>query len=421
MAGRSSTKNGLTHRTIETLQPRKQAYRVSDVRCPGLGIRVAPSGLKSWDAVFRIRGSSTVRRKALGAFPAVSLEDARKRAVEIGRAAQAGRDLVAEERAAKEAAAARMTVDELVADYVKRACGKLRTKHEIELRLRRALASIKNRPAEEIRRRDIRQILNATADRGVLREAEKQRQSIGAMFAYAVGQDIVAENPVRGLKSYSPGELRDRILSPGEIKIFWDWLATSDLNPDVADALRLQLCLGARIGEVAGLNTEEIDRVSWIWTLPALRSKNKKPRVTPIVDLAKEILEKRFEKASRGPLFKCENGRILTSNDVACALVNRRRRMPLEHFVSHDLRRTVATGLVDLGIAHELVASIIGHESGDKSTRILTRHYIRTDAIERKRVALEAWNARLRATIGGSAYTGKVVSLTVHREGMSQW
>jgi len=402
---------GLTHRTIETLQPQDVAYRISDVRCPGLGVRVAPSGLKSWDAVFRIRGSSTVRRKALGAFPAVSLEDARKRATEIGRAAQAGRDLVAEEKRAKEVAAARMTVDELVTEYLKRACGKLRTKHEIELRLRRALAPIKNRPAEEIRRRDVRQILNVTADRGVLREAEKQRQSIGAMFSYAVGQDIVSENPVSGLKSYSLGELRDRILSSEEIKRLWVWLSTPDLTPDMADALRLQLCLGTRIGESAGISAEEIDQSAWIWTLPAQRSKNKKPRLTPIVGLAREILAVRLKNVQRGALFRCENGRILRSNDVACALGNRRCRMPLEHFVSHDLRRTVATGLVDLGVSHEVVAAVIGHEIGSNVTRILTKHYNRTDRIDRKRFALDAWDKHLRDIVGATPAVDNIVRM----------
>ena len=61
-----------------------------DLRCPGLAIRIAPSGIKTWDVLFRIRGTAVVKRKALGAFPAVTLAQARDRMGGLGRAAQAG-------------------------------------------------------------------------------------------------------------------------------------------------------------------------------------------------------------------------------------------------------------------------------------------------------------------------------------------
>lgn len=414
-SGKSRDKVVLTHRSIEAMKPAAEPFRVPDLRCPGLAIRVAPSGLKTWDAAFRIRGTTTVRRKALGSFPSVSLDEARKRATALARAAQVGRDLLTEEAEAKAEASARMTVSYLIDEYVKRAVSKLRTRGEIEKRLRRALASILDKPAETIRRRDIRVILDATSDRGVHREAEKQRQNIGAMFAWALSQDVVDINPVTGLKPYSTGELRERVLSPDEIKTFWEWISGSDLTTDIADSLRLQVTLGTRIGEVAGIQVSEIDQVNWVWTLPAARSKNKKQRVTPIVGLARAILADRLTRTRRGPLFINETGAALRSNDIGSAIVTRRKRIPLPHFVSHDLRRTVATQLVELGIVYELVAAILGHEGGDKSVRTLMRHYVRTDLLDRKRVALEAWDARLQSIIAGKSIPENVVLLDVMR------
>ncbi|EKS34349.1 tyrosine-type recombinase/integrase [Afipia broomeae] len=402
-SGKSLGKIVLTHRSVDALKPATDAYRVPDLRCPGLAIRVAPSGLKTWDFVCRVRGTSTVKRKALGAFPAVSLDEARRRGGAIGDAAQRGKDLIGEEAKAKEEAAARMTVSELIDEYLKRRAKGLRTKREIETRLKRALAPISNRPIDELRRRDIGRLLNATSDRGVEREAEKQRQSVGAMFRWAVGQDLLNDDPTRGLKPFSAGKPRERVLSPDEIRILWDWIASSDLTLDMQDSLRLQFCWGSRIGEASGLCVEEIDVKEWIWTLPASRSKNKKARRTPIVGIAREIIEDRLDRTRRGPLFINETGAALRSNDIGSAIVTRRRRIPLPHFVSHDIRRTVATGLVDLGISYDLVAAILGHEVGDKNVRILTRHYVRTDFAERKRLALEAWDQRLRAIIEGSA------------------
>ena len=91
----------LTHRSIEALRPAEAPYRVSDQRCIGLAVRVAPSGVKTWDLVYRIRGSGKVRRVSLGRVADVSLERARERANELTSAARAGRDLIAEEKRAE--------------------------------------------------------------------------------------------------------------------------------------------------------------------------------------------------------------------------------------------------------------------------------------------------------------------------------
>jgi integrase len=231
------------------------------------------------------------------------------------------------------------------------------------------------------------------------------------MFNWATSQDVVHDSPIRGLKAYSAGEARDRILSPEEIRIFWDWLESSDVTDDMADALRLQLCLGTRIGETAGMHVEELDQATWLWTLPAARSKNKKLRVTPILGIAREILSKRLCLSGAGPLFVNETGAALRSNDVGSAIVTRRKRIPLDHFVSHDMRRTVATQLIDIGINYDIVAAVLGHESGDKNTRTLVKHYVRSDLIPQKRVALEAWDGRLAAILSGRQQPSNVLTL----------
>jgi len=82
-----------THRALEALRPSYTPYRVSDQRCVGLAVRVAPSGVKTWDLAYRIRGSGKVRRVSLGRVADVSLEKARERANELTSASRAGRDL----------------------------------------------------------------------------------------------------------------------------------------------------------------------------------------------------------------------------------------------------------------------------------------------------------------------------------------
>lgn len=182
-AGKTRGRIALTHRGVEALRPDGAAYRICDLRCPALALRVAPSGLKTWDVAFRVRGSGVFRRLSLGPFPAVGLDAARERTTALTNAAKAGRDLLAEEKAAKTVAEARATMAELVELYLKRVVrGRLRTAFEIELRLKRTFSSLTNRYVDEIRKRDLRVILDVVAERGALREAEKQRQLMRVLF-----------------------------------------------------------------------------------------------------------------------------------------------------------------------------------------------------------------------------------------------
>ena len=162
--GPTRDRAALTHRGIEALRPDTIAYRIPDLRCPGLAIRVAPSGLKTWDVAYRIRGAGGGRRLSLGPFPAIGLEEARERTNVL---TKAGRDLLLEEKAVKAAAEGRTTVNDLAERYLSRQVrGRLRTSHEIETRLMRILAPIKDRYADEVGRRDLRTLLDKVFDRG---------------------------------------------------------------------------------------------------------------------------------------------------------------------------------------------------------------------------------------------------------------
>ena len=414
MAGGSGLTRGavsLTHRSIETLRPAESPYRVSDRRCIGLAVRVAPSGLKTWDLAYRIRGSGKARRVSLGRVGDVSLERARERANELTSAARGGRDLIAEEEESRAAAASRLTVEKLIELYVRRrVTGRLRTAKEIERRLGRTLSPILHRYANDIRRRDIRELLDAAADEGIEREAEKRRQTVGAMFRWALSQDIVETDATAGLKAYDPGTPRDRVLSVEEIETLWKWLDSSALPSDPVDTMRLELLTGARCGEISGLCAEEIDRDEWTWTLPSARSKNKRPRVTPLIGVARQIIEARLSSVHAGPLFTAETGTVLNAAHIGHHLWARRDKLPIDKFTTHDLRCTVATMLAEMGVALDLVAAVIGHEAGGKETRTLVRHYVRTDLIERKVHVLRAWDERLQDIVAGRE-AAKVVRL----------
>jgi hypothetical protein len=164
-SGATRDRAALTHRGVEALRPEDQPYRIPDMRCPALALRVASSGLKTWDVAYRIRGTGLFRRLSLGPFPAISLESARERTYALTKAAKAGRDLLEEERAAQQNADRRITLGQLLENYLsKRVRGRLRTAVEIEMRLRRILAPLATRLVEDILRRDLRTILDRISD-----------------------------------------------------------------------------------------------------------------------------------------------------------------------------------------------------------------------------------------------------------------
>jgi len=171
---------------------------------------------------------------------------------------------------------------------------------------------------------------------------------------------------------------------------------------DVIGALKLQICLGARIGEVAGIISEElqVDGSRLIWTLPASRSKNKAARHTPLVGLAREVVEKALSGSRQGPLFRgVISGKALVSTDVGMAL--NRRTLPCAYFSTHDLRRSVVSFMDEMGISLDSIATTIGHQRGGTSERTLIRHYAKARLDDRVEAALTAWDGRLREIITG--------------------
>jgi integrase len=397
-AGRKKKKTALNATVIKNLKPETEPYRVVDQLCRGLAIRVAVSGSKTWDCAYRVAKGGPQRRLSLGKVEDVRLEQARVRANELTSAARQGRDLIAEEAHARD----QLSVAELIHHYLAgKVKDRLRSAAEIERTLRRVLAPIASKGAASVQRRDLARLFDDIAlFQGHERAAAKARQMIGSMYRWAIERGLVDVNPVDGTPRYTQGEPRERVLSPDEIKILWDWLPTAGFAPSIVDIARLEICMGARSGEIAGMRVEEFDVRNWLWTLPAERAKNGKERVTPIVGIAREIVARRLVGAD-DLLFLSSTGVEIDSNLLASHLYQRQNRFPVTHFTSHDLRRTVASQMASMGIPLETIALTVGHAAGQKATRTLVRHYVFDGMLNRKWRALEAWDQRLRLILEG--------------------
>ena len=348
----------------------------------------------------------------MGRYEDLSLEAARDRANDLTKAGREGRDLIAAEKADRNEYDQSLTVEQLIDEYAqRRLTGRLRTADNVERRLKRALASLMDRKAADVRRRDLRQLLDAVADQGLKREVGHRKQAVGALFKWALAQDIIETNPADGLASYAGSKPRDRVLKENEISQLWQWLDDKkNIASEISDILKLQLCLGARCGEIGGMRASEFaadgkDRL--LWTLPVERSKNKRTRVTPILGLAKDIIASRIGDEI---MFPYSSGEPFHSALVGQHLRQRWDRLPIARFSTHDLRRSMATMMVaQLSLPLETVAMVVGHTAGGSQTQTLVRHYVHDELVHRKAAALAAWDRRLRAILAGEG--GKVIPL----------
>ena len=399
-AGKTQKKTTLNATVIKNLKPEAEPYRVPDQLCRGLAIRVAVSGAKTWDCAYRVAKGGPQRRLSLGNFKDVPLEQARTRANALTSAARQGRDLIGEESQAHD----QITVAELIDRYLTgKVTGRLRTAVEVERTLRRVLASIASKSAASVHRRDLARLFDDIAVfHGHERAAAKARQMIGSMYRWAIERGLVDANPTEGTPRYTLGQPRERVLATDEIKTLWDWLPTAGFALSIVDIARLEMCTGARSGEIAGMCVKEFDLSSdvWLWTLPAERAKNTKERVTPLVGMAREIIARRLV-GTDDLLFLSSTGIEIDSNLLASHLYQRQNRFPIAHFTSHDLRRTVASQMASMGIPFETIALTVGHAAGEKATRTLVKHYVFDAMLDRKRRALETWDQRLRLILAG--------------------
>jgi hypothetical protein len=100
----------------------------------------------------------------------------------------------------------------------------------------------------------------------------------------------------------------------------------------------------------------------------------------------------------------------MNSSLVGQHLWIRRDKFPIAHFATHDLRRSAATHMAKLSLPLDIIAAVIGHEPGGKDVRVLVKHYLHDEFVERKAHALSLWDARLKAIVTG-AEAAKVVQL----------
>jgi integrase len=226
------------------------------------------------------------------------------------------------------------------------------------------------------------------------------------MFRWLLEKRKIKSNPFADLIGPKASkQSRDRFLSDNEIKVFWN--ACGKLDEPARQCLRLLLLTGCRLNEIAMLSRGEV--ADNTVTIPVSRSKNKLPHVVPLPPAAVAIL--RSVKTGGDLFFISKSGRPIGPWSRIKKKLDANMN-PDTPFVLHDLRRTVSTGMNELGIEPHIVEAVLNHQSGHKSGVAGT--YNKAAYVKEKTAALARWADHV---IGGlvEGRAAKVVPLRQRR------
>jgi integrase len=391
--------------TVRNAKPGAKAYMLWDETQRGLGLRVLPTGSKSWKAVYS--RSSGPRWYHIGNADSISLADARLKAAEIMVAVAKGHDPQAERKAERGAG----TFAELAAKYVVQHAKKHNKswKQADTLIGRYVLPRLGKLQATTITRTDIKTMLSRI-EAPIL--ANQVLASVSPIFTWAKREEILTgENPCR-LISRNDTTDRERVLADSEVPLFWT--AFDDAGLIVSTALKVILLSGQRPGEIAHMRREHIVDGGW-WIMPGdptpdgfwPGTKNESEHriwlSAPVQALLAELSD---DDAATGYVFAgARRGRPVTRLDAAmrsiCAKLGVARATP------HDLRRTFSTTVASLGFGTDALNRVTNHKEGGIASVYDRHHY----SDENKRI-MEATAARLLSLAEGRTDDSKVVPFT---------
>jgi integrase len=390
----------LTDRFAASAKPLNGDERTDffDALVTGLCLR-ATKDRRSWSFCFANPIDRKWTRLTLGTYPAISLAAARGKALEAKGQVDSGNDPRASDQAA-----ANMTVAELVASYLadpeKQA---LRSRASIERRLRKnVLPVIGEVKLSELRRRDVRNVIDPMMQRNVKVEAALTFANIRAVIRWAVQREYLEHNPLEGMEKPAVVSVRDRVLSDDEIFTLWNSLPVALPSIQCQRVVKLCLITGQRVGEVSGMTRGEIDLSAREWRLPGSRTKNAHPHVVPLSDLAIEIIgEALADSGNAESVFPNGHGSV-SAVAVGKAIIRAGKRFGIPRWSAHDLRRTVITEMARLGVAPVVLGHVANHR-GTTHAGVTLAVYAKYTYDKEKRAALDLWAERLLAIVGGAA------------------
>jgi integrase len=424
----------LTAAAVERLRPKEKRLEIADGGCAGLYLIVQPSGAKSWALRFR-RPSGKTAKLTLGTVDLTnkevdgepvsgappSLAAARRLATEVHHQRARGKDVVAakhRERIERQAHNER-TFAAAALDFVRQhAQGRLRRWQERAriLGVRETVRGLelipngladrwRDRPLAEIDGDDVHLVIDEARERGIPglerrtvgpteSQALRVYAALSKFFSWAVERRRIRASPVAGVAKPHSSVARDRILSDVEIRKFWR--AADAERVEFGALLKILLLTGQRLSEVAQMRRSELSNDHATWIIPSERTKNRREHRLSLPHVVHGLIAS-VPTTSDIFIFSTDGRRAVSGWSKLKKRID--HRMDVAPWRLHDLRRTAATGMAELGIAPHIVEAVLNHVSGTRAG--VARTYNRAAYASEKKAALERWATHVEGLIKG--------------------
>ncbi len=382
----------LTDTAIRAIKAGERPVKLSDGG--GLHLLVTPSGGRLWRLQYRFSGKQ--RTLALGAYPQVTLASARAKRDEAKQALAAGMDPSVKVRLDKLASqtAAANTFNVLADEYLAKLKSEGRagtTMSKTTWLLDFVRPQMGDRPISEISAVEVLAVLKTVERRGRHETARRLRSTIGSVFRYAVATARAATDPtvaLRGALVAPTVTPRAAIVEPKEFGGLLRAIDSCDGQPTTKAALQLMALLFPRPGELRAARWREFDLEKDVWTIPAERTKMRRPHCTPLARQAKTVLEELKEITGHGELVLPSIRTVrrpIAENTMNVAL--RRLGYSKDEMMAHGFRATASTLLNESGKWHiDAIERQLAHlENND-----VRRAYARGEHWD-ERIAMMAW------------------------------
>lgn len=360
----------LTKRVIDQAKATKRDLILWDDSLPGFGVRVKPSGVKTFIVQYRNK-SGRSRRGSVGRHGVLTLAEARKEALKMLAGATSGDDPVEERAELRQC----LTVSGLFERYMDEHCegrckpSTIRANHWTYKRLLKP--RVGNRKLIELRQADINKMHSDMRDKPY--NANRSLQLIRAMLNWAERQELIPQhsNPAARVKLY-PEPKRERFLSPEELQRLLDTIEQCEKEGEIdefmAAAIHLLIYTGCRLGEILTMRWGDIDFEQERFTVTEHKTSQYGAKIIPLNEPALAILKNL-------PRYR-DNPHVIVGRKPGSRLINLekpwrrvRTRAKLEDVRLHDLRHSFASFAVSAGISLPIIGGLLGHRSMQATAR----------------------------------------------------
>jgi len=363
---------------IRKAKQRDKPYKMADGL--GLFLQINPSGSKLWRMKYRFLGKEKLL--ALGAYPLISLADARKKRDRAREQIADGIDPSVQKQLDRIEAEtkARITFKAVADEYYQ----SLEDRELAPATLRKKrwhiddLAKpLHNRPIDQVTAAELLHLLKPIEQSGRRETAKKLRATISAVFRLAIVTMRAPADPSAALKdALLPPKVTGRAAITDETG-FGELLRRLDSHtgwPVIPAAMKFQILTCTRPGEVRGAKKQEFDLDNRIWTVPAERMKMRREHKVPLSRQALDIVMENWSEIDAIELIfpsLVSTRKWLSEN--AFNTVLRRLGYSGEEVSAHGFRVTASTILNSREYNPDIIEAVLAHQDRNAIRRTYNR------------------------------------------------